>query len=242
MIPRGFAFVDLASEEQVDVVIETLNGALVGERDIRVARSKPQSEKRKPRFGPGETKKLYVGNIPFAATNEEIVSLLEPYGEVLDIYIPTHRDTGAGRGFAFVTMKTEVADKVMEELGGMDYEGRRLVINEPLPPGARPPPRTGRKPEYTKIYVGNLSFYTVSDTLVDLFGEFGEVHDCYFPVDRATGSTRGFAFVSMAEENALNAIAELDGCEVDERILRVNIAQSKPRYVEVSDDEDAEEE
>ena len=86
----------------------------------------------------------------------------------------------------------------------------------------------------TKLYVGNLSFYTVAETLAELFEEFGTVHDCYLPEDPTTGSSRGFGFVTMDKENAQAAIDETDGCELDGRIIRVNEALPrgavKPTY------------
>lgn len=81
----------------------------------------------------------------------------------------------------------------------------------------------------TKIYVGNLSFYTVADTLVEMFEEFGEVHDFFLPTDPVTGSSRGFGFITMDKEAAAVAIAETDGCELDGRPLRVNEAMPKTR-------------
>jgi RNA recognition motif-containing protein len=63
--------------------------------------------------------------------------------------------------------------------------------------------------------------------LIEVFSEFGTVHDCYLPEDPATGSSRGFGFVTMDQESALQAIAELDGCEIDGRKVRVNQAQPK---------------
>jgi len=79
----------------------------------------------------------------------------------------------------------------------------------------------------TKLYVGNLSFYTTLGTVQDLFSQFGTVHDCYLPEDRETGESRGFAFVTMDNEGAANAIDETDGYELDGRIIRVNEAQPK---------------
>lgn len=79
----------------------------------------------------------------------------------------------------------------------------------------------------TKLYVGNLSFYTTLDTIEDLFSEFGTVHDCYLPEDRERGGSRGFAFVTMENEDAGRAIDETDGYELDGRIIRVNEAQPK---------------
>ena len=78
-----------------------------------------------------------------------------------------------------------------------------------------------------KLYIGNLSFYTVADTLRELFEEFGTVHDCYMPEDPDTGGSRGFGFVTLDKDVSQAAIDGTDGCELDGRIIRVNEAQPK---------------
>lgn len=79
----------------------------------------------------------------------------------------------------------------------------------------------------TKLYVGNVSFDTEINTLRELFQDYGPVIDLYMPLDQSTGSSRGFAFVTLEPENAARAIEEVDGWEVDGRELRVNEAQPK---------------
>ena len=80
----------------------------------------------------------------------------------------------------------------------------------------------------TKLYVGNLSFDTSQQDLEEVFGEIGTVESTNIIEDRDTGRSRGFAFVEMSsQEEAQNAIAELDGKEVDGRNLKVN--EAKPR-------------
>ena len=69
----------------------------------------------------------------------------------------------------------------------------------------------------TKLYVGNLSFYTTLDTVEEFFAQYGEVHDAYLPEDNETGGSRGFAFVTMDNEGAQTAIEETDGYELDGR-------------------------
>jgi RNA recognition motif-containing protein len=79
-----------------------------------------------------------------------------------------------------------------------------------------------------KIYVGNLSYATTEDALRTKFQEHGTVDEVTIVVDRFTGRSRGFAFVSMpnsAEANA--AIAAINGQEIDDRTLSVNEARSK---------------
>jgi cold-inducible RNA-binding protein len=80
-----------------------------------------------------------------------------------------------------------------------------------------------------KIYVGNLAFATTRETLQGVFEEFGDVYDCYVPMDPNTMNPRGFAFVTMGRENGEDAISELDGLELDGRFIRVNEAQGKKK-------------
>lgn len=63
--------------------------------------------------------------------------------------------------------------------------------------------------------------------MVDAFSEFGTVIDCYLPEDPNTGAARGFGFVTMDPDDAERAVRELDGCEIDGRVVRVNVAQPK---------------
>ena len=76
--------------------------------------------------------KLYVGNLNFATTEDGIREAFEVDGRtVRDIYIPTDRDTGRPRGFAFVEMGSDAeAQAAIEALDGTDLEGRTIKVNE----------------------------------------------------------------------------------------------------------------
>jgi cold-inducible RNA-binding protein len=82
-----------------------------------------------------------------------------------------------------------------------------------------------------RLYVGNLSFHTTEDVLLRAFGQAGEVTEAKLVIDRETGRSRGFAFVSMGSDaDAQKAISELDGTDLEGRPLRVSIAEErKPR-------------
>lgn len=85
-------------------------------------------------------KKIYVGNLPFSATNESLSEMFASFGKVDSSKIVTDRDTGRSKGFGFVEMSdASEADAAIEKLNGSDYGGRSLTVNE-----ARPmEPRTG---------------------------------------------------------------------------------------------------
>ena len=80
----------------------------------------------------------------------------------------------------------------------------------------------------TKLFVGNLSFNTTENDLLDMFKQAGTVSSCELIMDKFTNKSRGFAFVTMGtQEEATAAITQLNGKEVDGRALTVN--EARPR-------------
>ncbi len=73
-------------------------------------------------------KRIYVGNLPFTATEEDVKTLFEPHGSVDSINLITDRETGRFRGFAFVEME-EGADAAIDALNDQDFGGRPLRVN-----------------------------------------------------------------------------------------------------------------
>ena len=74
--------------------------------------------------------KLYVGNLPFTATEESVRALFAAHGSVEKVSLITDRDTGRPRGFGFVEMSNADAARAMQALNGKDFEGRALRVNE----------------------------------------------------------------------------------------------------------------
>ncbi|ABZ85229.1 RNA binding protein [Heliomicrobium modesticaldum Ice1] len=81
----------------------------------------------------GLTRTLYVGNLPWATKPENLTELFSPYGEVLSSRIITDRETGRSRGFGFVEVRDEDAERMVEAMNGAEYEGRMLTVNEAKP-------------------------------------------------------------------------------------------------------------
>jgi RNA recognition motif-containing protein len=77
------------------------------------------------------SKKLYVGNLPFSSTEDELRSVFERFGSVDSVNVITDRETGRPRGFAFVEMSEESAAKdAISALDGSDMGGRNIKVNE----------------------------------------------------------------------------------------------------------------
>ena len=74
--------------------------------------------------------KLYVGNLPFTATDEAVNALFSKHGTVEKVSLINDRDTGRPRGFGFVEMSNADASRAMQALNGTDFEGRALKVSE----------------------------------------------------------------------------------------------------------------
>ena len=83
--------------------------------------------------------KLYVGNLSFNTTEDELRSAFSQFGSVTDLYVAMDKMTGRPRGFAFVTMGTaDEAKNATEKMNGTDLGGRALTVNEARPKEERP--------------------------------------------------------------------------------------------------------
>jgi RNA recognition motif-containing protein len=76
------------------------------------------------------TKRLYVGNLPFDATNDTVRAAFEAFGVVHDVSLVTDRETGRPRGFGFVEMDAEPAAAAIQGLNEKDFGGRSITVNE----------------------------------------------------------------------------------------------------------------
>jgi cold-inducible RNA-binding protein len=84
--------------------------------------------------------RLYVGNLPFSVSEQDLEDLFSRSGQVESTNIVTDRDTGRSRGFAFVEMDSrEAADAAIEALNGFELAGRALTVNEARPKENRAP-------------------------------------------------------------------------------------------------------
>src|SRR5438034_9393130 len=79
------------------------------------------------------SKKIYVGNLSFGTTEEELTGLFEQMGAVESVSIITDRDTGRSKGFGFVAMNDDSAEKAISGLNGTELNGRALTVNEARP-------------------------------------------------------------------------------------------------------------
>jgi nucleolin len=159
--PRGFGFVTLATPAEAQAARDALDGSMQAGRSISVRPFQAEPPKRDgamggprpggagggpggfrgPGGGQAPDRTLYVGNLPYDATQEEVQALVN--GVVADgvvrVHLPTDAD-GRKRGFGFVTMASaDAAKTAADALRTADLRGRRLIVNLAHPKGERPP-------------------------------------------------------------------------------------------------------
>ena len=83
--------------------------------------------------------KLYVGNLSFNLSEDDLKHKFEEFGSVNSVNIIKDRDTGKSKGFGFVEMaEKEAGESAVNEMNGQEYEGRRIIVNEARPRTDRP--------------------------------------------------------------------------------------------------------
>lgn len=85
------------------------------------------------------SKSIYVGNLPWSVTEEDIRGLFAPHGSVVSVKLVTDRETGRARGFGFVEMEDEGVASAVEALDNSSFGGRTLRVNEARPKAPRAP-------------------------------------------------------------------------------------------------------
>ncbi|KAF3645905.1 31 kDa ribonucleoprotein, chloroplastic [Capsicum annuum] len=211
---------------------ETSTGGDAGESDEAEAEVEAEAEAEEEEYQePPEDAKLFVGNLPYDIDSEGLAQLFQQAGVVEIAEVIYNRETDRSRGFGFVTMSTvEEAEKAVVLYNRYDLNGRLLTVNKAARRGTQPerPPRTFQ-PNY-RIYVGNIPWDVDDARLEQVFSEHGKVISARVVIDRESGRSRGFGFVTMSSESEMSeAIANLDGQTLDGRTIRVNAAEERPR-------------
>jgi nucleolin len=163
--------------------------------------------------------KLFITNISWSTSEEELRGLFESVGTVESIKLPFSPQTGRNKGYAFVVMSTdEEAQAAITQFTGYNLGGRELTLT--FQDESR---RIATEPLKTnKLFVRNLSPAATGDDLYNLFSQAGQVSSLQVPVDRENGQHRGFAFVEMGtEDEAEKVIAQFNETTVNDTVIQI---------------------
>ncbi|KAK8954552.1 hypothetical protein KSP39_PZI002897 [Platanthera zijinensis] len=187
-----------------------------------------------------ESRRLYVGNLPFTTTYSELSEIFSQAGKIDQVEIIYGRTTNRSRGFAFVTMDTaEDANSAILMLDGSQIGGRTVKVNFPEVPrgGEREvmgPKLRANSRLYAdsphKIYAGNLGWTVTSEELRDAFSAYSGLLGVKVIYERDSGRSRGFGFITFASaDECLSALESMNGKMVMGRPLRLNLASDKAK-------------
>eukprot|EP00457_Paulinella_chromatophora_P004372 gb/GEZN01004384.1/.p1 GENE.gb/GEZN01004384.1/~~gb/GEZN01004384.1/.p1 ORF type:complete len:516 (-),score=42.82 gb/GEZN01004384.1/:369-1916(-) len=142
-------------------------------------------------------RKTFVGGIPWLTTDEELRMYFTTYGTVVDATIVRDLETGASRGYGFVTFKEPEAAVAAAQAQHI-LNGRNMDCKIAAPTVSR---KGGE--HVRKMFVGRLSRQTTSSMLSDHFRKYGELLNAVVMVDRTSGRSRGFGFVTFVDAQSM---------------------------------------
>jgi RNA recognition motif-containing protein len=175
--------------------------------------------------GKDMTKRIYVGNLSTQTTERELAGLFERVGRVVSARIMMDRETSRPKGFGFVEMDSEDADRAIAQFNQTDLNGRLLSVTEAR---ARPQSSPNGGAPASRLFVGNLPYEATAAELKDLFSSVGMVSNVSLPVERESGKPRGFAFVEFPDPaHAQEAVRRFHDQPFNGRPLVVNEARAR---------------
>ncbi|KAI3786179.1 hypothetical protein L1987_45311 [Smallanthus sonchifolius] len=173
--------------------------------------------------------KLFVGGIAWETSEESFSNYFSNYGELTDSVIMMDKITGRPRGFGFVTFANPAdADKVLDQnhvIDGRPVEVKWTVPREGMH-GSKGVTRT------KKIFVGGIPLTLTEDELREYFSNYGDIIEHQIMLDRVTGRSRGFGFVTFDSEEAVDKILA-DGILHELGGKQVEIKRAEPKRVGV---------
>jgi nucleolin len=181
--------------------------------------------------------KLFIRNLSWSVTEHDLYNLFGEVGEVLSVKIPTRREDGKPRGFAFVEMASqEIGKQAIQRFNGQMLHNRDLVVDfQDESRSAGGGSFAGGPVKNSKLFVRNINYSVSEQALQSLFQQAGEVYSVKIAMDRETGEPKGFGFIEMASadeaQNAINTLNNtfFEGKEIMIDFQDPNRAKSKPR-------------
>lgn len=235
----GYGFVHYESEEAATNAINRVNGKVIAGEKVTVSAFKSKKE----RGGTNKFKftNVYVKNLPEEYTQEKMEALFGKYGKVTSSMMSVDKD-GKSRGFGFINyLAPEEASAAVEALNDSELGDKKLYVARAQKKEEREKElrdrfeqlKVERQKKYAgvNLYVKNLSDEIDDDRLREEFTKFGNITSAKVmrdSTDKAKGPTKGFGFVCFSTtEEAIKAVAEMNGRMLDGKPLYVALAQRK---------------
>eukprot|EP01135_Chromosphaera_perkinsii_P011190 Nk52_evm17s2356 gene=Nk52_evmTU17s2356 len=158
--------------------------------------------------GDDPSAKMFVGGLSWGTTREGLQDYFNKYGEIEECVIMMDTHSGRSRGFGFLTFKDPSSIEKVVESGPHVLDQRTIDAKRAIPRGQRQEGRGGFRdmPKTKKVFIGGLPISVTEENLKTYFVTFGEVTDCHLMLDRETQRSRGFGFVTFANDDSVENV------------------------------------
>ncbi|KAJ2726265.1 nuclear localization sequence binding protein [Coemansia sp. Benny D115] len=183
---------------------------------------------------------IFVANLPFECTEEQLRETFSKFGEVTGARLAYWQDSGKPRGFGYVDFTNKDAqDAAVAESEVVTIDSRALRVDVASSGGANnSAPRNNNRQDFgsqkprnsepsSTLFVGNLSFDSTEDSIRSAFSECGEVVSVRIVTDMETNRKKGFGYIQFADVDAATKAMELNNSDLDGRNIRLDYSQPR---------------
>lgn len=211
----GYAYVNYLTELEAKHAMDTINFDLLKGKPMRLMWLARDSSLRKSGVG-----NIYVKNLEKSIDTKILHETFSVFGNISSCKIVVD-ECGVSKGFGFVHYEmAEAARNAIEKLNGMVFNNMTVYVGSFIP-------KATREKEYTNVFCKNFGEEMTEDELYKLFLDYGTISSCKL-VTETDGKSKGFGFVSFTNSaDATKAVAELNGKDINGKVLYVGRAQKK---------------
>ncbi|XP_029468997.1 polyadenylate-binding protein 1-like isoform X2 [Rhinatrema bivittatum] len=217
----GYAYINFQQPADAERALDTMNFEVIKGRPIRIMWSQRDPGLRKSGVG-----NVFIKNLDESIDNKALYDTFSAFGNILSCKVVC--DENGSRGYGFVHFEThEAATRAIETMNGMLLNDRKVFVGNFKSRREREAEYGARVMEFTNVYIKNFGDDMDDRRLKEIFSKFGKTMSVKVMIDE-TGRSRGFGFVNFENHReAQQAVAEMNGKEINGRLVYVGRAQKK---------------
>ncbi|KAM9647873.1 polyadenylate-binding protein 1-like isoform 3-T3 [Morphnus guianensis] len=217
----GYAYINFQQPVDAERALDTMNFEVIKGRPIRIMWSQRDPGLRKSGVG-----NVFIKNLDDSIDNKALYDTFSAFGNILSCKVVC--DENGSRGYGFVHFEThEAATRAIETMNGMLLNDRKVFVGHFKSRKEREAEFGARAMEFTNVYIKNFGDDMDDDRLQEIFSKFGKTLSVKVMMDN-TGRSKGFGFVNFEKhEEAQKAVADMNGKEINGRIVYVGRAQKR---------------
>nr|XP_033819911.1 polyadenylate-binding protein 1-like [Geotrypetes seraphini]XP_033819912.1 polyadenylate-binding protein 1-like [Geotrypetes seraphini]XP_033819913.1 polyadenylate-binding protein 1-like [Geotrypetes seraphini] len=217
----GYAYINFQQPADAERALDTMNFEVIKGRPIRIMWSQRDPGLRKSGVG-----NVFIKNLDDSIDNKALYDTFSAFGNILSCKVVC--DEHGSRGYGFVHFEThEAAGRAIETMNGMLLNDRKVFVGHFKSRREREAEYGARVMEFTNVYIKNFGDDMDDRRLKEIFSKFGKIMSVKVMMDE-TGRSRGFGFVNFENHTeAQQAVADMNGKEINGRVVYVGRAQKK---------------